>query len=66
MSYRKEREIMRLRHDLRRAVALGRHAQAREILTSLRQYAEQDQETASRELVNECERWNVRVMLLAS
>ena len=66
MSFRKEREIMRLRHDLRRAVAQGRHAQARDTLASLRRYAEQDEETASRELASECERWHVRVTLLAS
>jgi hypothetical protein len=66
MSYRKEREVMRLRHDLRRAVALGRHDQARAILADLRRFAEQDKDTASADLANECKRWDVRVKLLAS
>jgi hypothetical protein len=65
MSYRKEREIMRLRHELRSAVALGQLARAREILDLLRSFATEG-ETASRELENECERWHVRVTLLAS
>jgi hypothetical protein len=65
MSYRKEREIMRLRHDLRVAMATGSHEQARVILVTLRRYAEEG-ETASRELATECERWNVRLALLAS
>ena len=65
MSYRKEREIMRLRFDLRRAIASGLHEEARRLLATLRQMAEEG-ETASRELANECERWNFRLALLAS
>ena len=62
----KDREIARLRFELRRSVAQARQAVADELLASLRRFAEEDRDTACPELARECVRWQERIRLLAS
>jgi hypothetical protein len=62
MNYAEVRELIRVRHDLRRAAAEGRREEARALIERLRAIAERD--PAERmEVEREIQRWEASVEL---
>jgi len=60
MDFAQARDMIRLRHDLRRLLAEGRRAEARPLLDRLRQLAERDT-SESADLRPELTRWEVQL-----
>lgn len=56
MTYAEMRELVRIRHDLRRATAEGRREDARVLMERLRNLAERDPDER-RDIEPEIERW---------
>jgi hypothetical protein len=60
MTYCQVRELIHVRHELRRLTAEGRSEEAQEMITRLRNLAEGDEEERA-ETETELARWQVRL-----